>query len=160
MKKLWTALPVGIAFAGGLFVGRKSKMASEGLEYRELRDRLAKFEDYFAVTNKWLKNRNQGISVAEYFRKNEFSRIAIYGMGEIGKRLYEELHLEGIEIEFVLDRRAQRLDSNLKICNIEDEIPPVDVIVITPTFDYDAIEQTLREKTNCRIVSIRDVVMN
>ena len=60
-------------------------------------------------------------------------------MGEIGKRLYEELCAEGIEVTAVFDRNAQRLDPSLNVYSIEGSVPEVDVVVITPTFDYDTI---------------------
>ena len=85
------------------------------IKYKELKERLAKFEDYFAIVNKWLKNRNQHISVADYFKNNHYEKIAIYGMGEIGKRLYEELCAEGIEVTAVFDRNAQRLDPSINV---------------------------------------------
>lgn len=160
MKKVWIILSGAVMFLFGLLAGMRMGGKSDKVAYKELRDRLAKFEDYFAITNKWLKNRNQNKSVSAYFEKNHFQKIAIYGMGEMGKRLYEELQLDGVDVEFVMDRRAQRLDPHLKVCSIDDEIPSVDVIVITPTFDYEAIEQALREKTECKIVSIKDVVTN
>lgn len=145
-------------FTGGMIVGRRSANKGAEVEYQELKQRLAKFEDYFAITNKWMKNRNQGLKVADYFKNNNYYKIAIYGMGEIGKRLYEELKLEGMEIEYAFDRNAQRLDPTLNIYGLDKPVPPVDVIVVTPTFDYDKIVEQLKKITDCKIISISDVV--
>lgn len=144
-----------VAFAGGQVLSGKSKES----QYKELRDRLAKFEDYFAVSNKWLKNRNMGIDILDYFRQHNYETIAIYGMGELGKRLYEELKNQGKEVAFVLDRCARGIDPNMNVCSIDERLPDVDVIVITPTFDYASIEEQLKKVTDTKIVSIKDVVM-
>lgn len=106
-----------------------------------------------------MKNRNQHISVADYFKNNHYEKIAIYGMGEIGKRLYEELCAEGIEVTAVFDRNAQRLDPSLNVYSIEGSVPEVDVVVITPTFDYDTIAEQLEKVVSCKIISISDVIM-
>lgn len=143
----------------GIFIGKFWTDRKTGTQYKDLKERLAKFEDYFAIVNKWLKNRNQKISVADYFKKNRYEKIAIYGMGEIGKRLYEELQEEGVIVEAVFDRNAQRLDPSTNVCSLDGPIPELDVVVITPTFDYDAIEEQLKKVVSCKIISISDVVM-
>lgn len=143
------------AFIGGQLANAKMKES----EYGKLSARLAKFEDYFAISNKWIKNKNMGISVLDYFERNGYESVAIYGMGELGKRLYEELKNQGKTVTFVMDRKASGIDPGLRICGIDDEIPEVDVIVITPTFDYASIEEQLKKVTSAKIISIKDVVM-
>ncbi len=143
------------AFAAGQVLGVKRKEA----EYKELSDRLAKFEDYFAISNKWLKNKNMGINILDYFRRHNYETISIYGMGELGKRLYEDLKNQGKEVAFVMDKSAKGIDPNLNVCNIGEKLPEVDVIVITPTFDYSSIEEQLKKVTDAEIISIKDVVM-
>lgn len=159
MKKKWivaiSILSFGVGGLSGILLAKKNAE----IKYKEMKERLAKFEDYFAIVNKWLKNRNRDISVADYFKNNHYDRIAIYGMGEIGKRLYEELCAEGIELTAVFDRSAQRLDPSLNVYSLEGPVPDVDVVVITPTFDYDAIETQLRKVVSCKIISISDVIM-
>ena len=143
------------AFAGGYIICKKNKES----EYKELGVRLAKFEDYFAVSNKWLKNRNMGINILDYFVQHNYESIAIYGMGELGKRLYEELKNQGKKVAFVLDKCAKGVDPTLNVCKMDKELPDVDVIVVTPTFDYAAIEKQLAGISNAKILSIKDVVM-
>lgn len=160
MKKSIAVCTVAViaaaAFAGGQALSGKRKES----QYKELRDRLAKFEDYFAISNKWLKNRNMGIPVLDYFKQHNYETIAIYGMGELGKRLYEELKNQGKEVAFVLDRCARGgLDPNMNVCSMDEKLPDVDVIVITPTFDYASIEEQLKKVTDAKIISIKDVVM-
>lgn len=98
MKKRWVAVIGTLSLVSGVLLGVFLTKKNAEIKYKELKERLAKFEDYFAIVNKWLKNRNQHISVADYFKNNHYEKIAIYGMGEIGKRLYEELCAEGIEV--------------------------------------------------------------
>lgn len=159
MKKRWGVVIGIFCLTTGSLLGVFFTRKNAEVKYKELKERLAKFEDYFAITNKWLKNRNQHISVADYFKNNHYERIAIYGMGEIGKRLYEELKEDGVEVTAVFDRSAQRLDPSLNVYSLDGPVPEVDVVVITPTFDYDAIEEQLKKVVSCRIISISDVIM-
>lgn len=159
MKKKWIVVISILSLGAGALSGTLLVKKNEEVKYKELKERLAKFEDYFAIVNKWLKNRNQHISVANYFKNNHYDRIAIYGMGEIGKRLYEELYAEGVEVMAVFDRSAQRLDPSLNVYSLEDPVPDIDVVVITPTFDYATIEAQLKKVVSCKIVSISDVIM-
>ena len=159
MKKRWVAVIGTLSLVSGVLLGVFLTKKNAEIKYKELKERLAKFEDYFAIVNKWLKNRNQHISVADYFKNNHYEKIAIYGMGEIGKRLYEELCAEGIEVTAVFDRNAQRFDPSLNVYSIEGSVPEVDVVVITPTFDYDTIAEQLEKVVSCKIISISDVIM-
>ena len=143
------------AFAGGQVICNKAKES----EYKELSARLAKFEDYFAVSNKWLKNRNMGINIQDYFKQHNYESIAIYGMGELGKRLYEELKNQGKKVDFVLDKAAKGIDPSLNVCKLDAKLPDVDVIVVTPIFDYTSIEEQLKQVSDAKIISIKDVVM-
>lgn len=143
------------AFKGGQLASVKAQKT----KYQELYARLAKFEDYFAIANKWLKNRNSGIYVSDYFNHHNYETIAIYGMGELGKRLYEELRNQGKIVTFVMDRSAKGIEPGLNVYNVGEKIPSVDVIVVTPTFDYTSIEEQLKKVTDTKIISIKDVVI-
>lgn len=152
MKKYIVIGLIG-SFIGGICFGRWSR--KEDLEAE--RKRLKKFEDYFSILNNWLKLRNRGGEVQDYFLNNSFRCIGIYGMGELGKRLYEELKKGDVEIVFAMDRGGYNLPNGLKIINEREEIPAVDVIVVTPTFDYSNIENSLKQRTHNKIVSISEI---
>ena len=141
------------SFIGGICLGRWSREEDLVTE----RNRVKKFEDYFSILNSWLKLKNHGGEVKDYFCKNKFRRIGIYGMGELGKRLYEELEKSDVEIIFAMDKGGYNLPNGLRMVNESEEIPTVDVIVVTPTFDYNNIENSLQQRTHNKIVSISEI---
>ena len=65
MKKRWVAVIGTLSLVSGVLLGVFLTKKNAEIKYKELKERLAKFEDYFAIVNKWLKNRNQHISVAD-----------------------------------------------------------------------------------------------
>lgn len=152
MKKCIVAGLMG-SFIGGICLGRWSRKEDLTTE----RKRVKKFEDYFSILNSWLKLSNRGDRVQDYFLKNSFRRVGIYGMGELGKRLYEELEKSDVEIVFAMDKGGYNLPNGLRMVNETEEIPSVDVIVVTPTFDYSNIENSLKQRTHNKIVSISEL---
>lgn len=122
--------------------------------------KIKKFKNYYNLANKWLIINNQGRNIAEYFDKNGWHNIAIYGIGELGNRLYEELLESNVKIHYAIDKEASNRYSNIKVLTMDDDLEPVDVIIVTPIFDYDAICVLLEKKTDIRIISLEDVIYN
>ena len=145
---------VGI-IGGWIFTERK---LNEKIDKKEAT--IRKFKNYYDVTNAWVNLKNQGRNLEEYFVKNGWRRIAIYGMGELGNRLAEELKGSSITIEYSIDKNADSVFAETEVKRIDEELPDVDVIVVTPFFVYDEVEQALREVVDCPIVSIEDVVFS
>ena len=122
--------------------------------------RVDKFKSYFDLTNEWLRLKNEGKSLAEYFAKNNWSHIAIYGMGELGNRLMEELKGSSVAVDYAIDKHTDKVYSEVDVREVSDELPEVDVIVITPFYAYDEVEEMLMDTVDYPIVSIEDVVFN
>lgn len=55
--------------------------------------------------------------------------VAIYGMGKMGLRLYQEIGAE-IEVKCFIDRNAAYLRADIPIYTLEDDIPQVDLVII------------------------------
>ena len=68
-------------------------------------------------------------------------RIAIYGLGDEGKRLFEELQKHGSQIEYIIDARADLLFSDIPILFPAWDIPKVDVIIVTVLHQYQETRQ-------------------
>ena len=137
--------------AGGLAAGwLNNKFTEDGIE------KIDKFKGYYNVLNQWLHIKQEGKSLEDYFTNNNYHTIAIYGMGEMGKRLYDELKNSNVQIRYAIDKKGAC--SELNVCTLEDELEPVDVIVVTATFAYSEIEKELKEKVDYLVVSLEDIV--
>lgn len=114
----------------------------------------------FCILDKWIQVKNRGGSLSIYFEDNLMHRVAIYGLGAIGKNLYEELRRAKIEVCYGIDKNAAniRIDG-LEIKTLEEELTEVDVVVVTPIAFY-GIEKNIYQKmgNNTNIVAIEDVV--
>lgn len=116
-----------------------------------------KYWQYYDVLNRWMKQRERGISIEDNLRQRGIKEIAIYGMGDIGKHLQEELAGTDIVIKYAVDRSFYAM-SSLDIYEPESDLPKVDAVIVTPVFDYENIRKSLTARMDCQILSISDVI--
>lgn len=119
-----------------------------------------RFEIGFHIFNQWMYLKQRGVSLKSYFTDNMIESIAIYGMGALGERLYEELQNSGLFVKYAIDWYAEFKNiPGLKIYNANEEmLPPADAIVVTPIQDYWAIVELLEKKTEAAVVSLGDII--
>ena len=158
MKKGTVALLA--SFIGGVigFVGSDVLNSKKNVEKLE---KIDKFKNYYNMLNQWLILKQENKTLINYFEDNNYKRIAIYGMGEMGNRLYDELKDSNIEISYVIDQNAMLTYAEVPVVDPEEgEFEEVDVIIVTATFAYDEIAEIVNEKCNCSIVSLEDIVFS
>lgn len=119
--------------------------------------KINKFKQYYEILNFWLKATFEGKSIEKVIMQQGYKTIAIYGMGEIGQRLFESLKNTDIEVAYIIDEGTSYFDE-LEIKNIGDELSPVDLIIITPTFDYEMISKKLSFYYQYKVCSIKDII--
>lgn len=119
-----------------------------------------RFRVGFNLFDLWLKRYEDGRSIIAFFIDNEIKSVAIYGLGALGKHLLKQLHQEGVEVVYAIDRMAGELkDSGIKVLSSDSEsFPGADVIIVTPIQDYWSIVSILETKTKVPIVSLEDVI--
>lgn len=118
------------------------------------------FQWGFMIFDKWIQIKNKKKSLATYFDDNSMKYIAIYGLGGIGKRLYEELSEENLQISCGIDRNATNIwIDGLTMKSLEDILPKIDVVVVTPISFYE-IRKEIHEKMgeDIDVVFIEDVI--
>ncbi|SET12683.1 hypothetical protein SAMN02910413_1864 [Pseudobutyrivibrio sp. C4] len=116
----------------------------------------------FRLFDKWLYIMRSGNTLKSFFDDNDYKKIAIYGMGRIGKQLYAELKAVDVDISILIDRNAKCLKDLYNNIITLNELPTfknIDVIVITPVQFYSEIERQIYEiNQDIDVVSVEDVV--
>lgn len=154
MKKQLTILStllgtvVGASVAG--FVQQKT--------INEKGKKVDKFKTYYNMLNQWLILKQENKSLEKYFIDNGYHTIAIYGIGEVGNRLYDELKNTDIKVEYAIDKEAFSAYSGIEVFQIDDELPKVDAIVVTAVFAFEEIEENLKKNVDCPIISLEDAI--
>ena len=138
---------------GGIFVFRMSrKWLAEKIR------KVDKFKRYYSVLNEWLMLKNCNHNLEEYFKNNAYGEIAVYGIGELGRRLCEELKDTDIEIEYIVDGKVSGNYLGVEIMDMDSQLKAVDVVVVTAVFDLERIEKQLKEKVSFPVVSLEEVI--
>lgn len=119
---------------------------------------INKFRAYYNMLNQWLEMKLDGKSLENYFIDNDYRTIAIYGMGEAGNRLYEELKDTNIEVKYAVDKDTDSNYSSLRIVKKNANLENVDVMVITAIYAYDEIKEEISTVVDFPIISLEDVV--
>lgn len=144
-----TAGAVGGAAVAGKAIGENAD------KYREM---SGKHLALFLLMNEWLIAKQEGKSITEYFEKNSYKSIAVYGLSYVGERVLDELKDSGIEVKYGIDKNADSIFSDIEVYHPEDELPEVDAIIVTPVFFFDEICNVLNKKVTCPIISMEEVL--
>ena len=112
------------------------------------------------VMAQWLQLKQEGRSLADYFEKKGYNRIAIYGMHYLGEALYRELKNTNIEVRYAIDKNAGKIVCEIPCIDMNGTLERVDAIVVTPVFHYFEIEDELSGKVDYPIISIEDVIFD
>ncbi|MCM1120974.1 MAG: hypothetical protein NC416_00170 [Eubacterium sp.] len=141
------------AVAGGVSAGSISSK-----KIKKMSDGAAKVHVLYMAFDQWLHVRQEGKTLVEYFEKQGYKTVAIYGMKELGERLYDELQGSDITVKYIIDKNADSIYADVDVITPDEELEPVDVIVVTAIYFFDEIEEMLSEKVDYPIVSLEDIL--
>ncbi len=112
----------------------------------------------FKMMNQWVRVKQEGKNLSEYFEKNGYKNIAIYGMSFAGETLVYELENTNTKVVYGIDKNAKSLYLDVDIIEPDDDMEEVDAIVVTAITFFDEIEEMLSAKTQCPIISLEDIL--
>lgn len=117
-----------------------------------------KMNEFYMILLQWLRVHQEGRTLADYFRKNGYSTVAVYGMKELGEALVGELENSDIEVKYCVDRSADDIYVEVDVYKPDQNLPPVDVMIVTAVHYFEDIENDMMKKVDCPIISLEDVV--
>jgi hypothetical protein len=139
-----------LSFITGFFLG--GKMLVEMInEYKEQTNRNL---SNMLIMNNWLNFIYSGGKISEFFYRNQYNKIMIYGGGYIGIRLAQALSNTDIDVVAIMDKKVL-YNEDISVIGIDASIPDVDCIVITPVYYYNEITDMLQKKTTIPMISIQ-----
>lgn len=155
MKRGIVSVAMTLAGVGMGAVATGKAMEKKADKWQQMSD---KHLALFLMMNQWVKIKQKGKNLSEYFRRNNYKNIAIYGMSYAGETLMEDLKDSGICVKYGIDKRADRIYEEIDVVTMEDDLPEVDAVVVTAITFFDEIEEELGNKLNCPILSLEDVL--
>lgn len=112
----------------------------------------------FLMMNQWVKIKQDGKNLSEYFEKNGYKKIAIYGMSYVGETLIDEIKDSSVTVAYGIDKKADSIYADVDVLSMDDDLKPVDVVVITAITFFHEIEEKLSERISCPIISLEDIL--
>ena len=112
----------------------------------------------FLMMNQWVKVKQEGKKLSEYFETNGYKKIAIYGMSYAGETLLDELRESEIEVVYGIDNRADSIYLDLDIVTMEDTLEEVDAVVVTAITYFEEIAEKIEKKLECPVISLEDIL--
>ena len=106
---------------------------------------LDKYQCNYNTLLMWIWAHLHYISFGDYIREKGYNSVAIYGMGDLGNLLYDELEKDSIKVSFVVDNN-KGVFCNCPVYSLDDEIPNVDFVLITVESQSGLIADCLEKK--------------
>lgn len=108
----------------------------------------------------WLQQKQDNHQIQDFFLRNGFREIAIYGMHYLGEHLLRDLRETEITVKYAIDKNADKIACGVKVIPPDAELEKVDAIIVTAIYYFDDIEKQLASKIDCPIISLDDVLGN
>ena len=145
-------------FCAGWTIGMISGVLFIGKQIPRLRKEISKYSGFYHTMRQWVHVNQNGHTVADYFKRNGYQEIAIYGLNEIAFTLMNDLSKNGIEVKYCIDRNADELFSKVRVYKPEEEMPFADIVVVAVVHLFDEIQKDLSDIFECPIISFSEVV--
>ena len=127
---------------------------------------IAKKNDMlFRLCNRWLFLKNKGKRISDYLAKRKVSQVAVYGCGELGNRLIEELYQSNIHVLVGIDINALHTDAPIEVvlpmtenCKKWEQ---ADAIIVTSVYNYNDVATKMKELGyDKQIIALNDILMD
>lgn len=120
---------------------------------------IKKDTEVIKLLDKMLYWKQRGHTIGNYLKEYNIQTVAIYGMGYVGFRLYDELKQAGAVVKYGIDQNAERIRmQEIDILYPDEELPEVDAIIVTATFFYEDIEKNLSRQVSAKIYSLKEIL--
>lgn len=110
-----------------------------------LQKKAERYECHWRVEHKLLLLKERKLSLAEYLREKGILRVAIYGMGMIGKHVMEELGNSEVELRYGVDRSAEDIHLAIPVYQLSASLEEVDAVIISTVNIFEEVSEEIRE---------------
>ncbi|NBH14510.1 hypothetical protein D3Z36_10075 [Lachnospiraceae bacterium] len=118
---------------------------------------ISRYKQEVSVLSNWLFTLEHQLEIAQWLLQHNYKRVGIYGFGVLGKHLLAQL-LQKMEFLCCIDRDARSLKLDVPVF-LPDEIPQLDLLVITNVHIYNEIHDALNHE-NIAMISLETLIKN
>lgn len=119
---------------------------------------LDKHRKMVLLYDEWMSLNNRGVRLTASIKDRGYHTCAIYGIGAVGKQIYEALEGTDIAVCYFIDRSQPYLGEAVPVYRPEEELPEVDVIILSLVEQEEPVRKLLSEKMNADIWTITELI--
>lgn len=122
---------------------------------------ICKREALLDTYERWVDKMIFGKQIAQYLIKNGYYKIAIYGMGRIGKHLLIEFRQSVIDVVYVIDQNISKYTNHFEgipCLSINSRLPYVDMVIVTVSSEAKEIKKELNKRVSYQIESMNEIL--
>lgn len=116
--------------------------------------------NYQVTLKKWMYLNEQNRTISGYLKNKNIKTVAIYGMGNLGSRLYDELLAADVTVPYVIDRKSELLKEVMVVKDPESKPEGVDAVIVTVLSEEESMASHYREKYACCAMGISEILDN
>ena len=128
------------------------------------RDERKRYQYAYLTVQQYLSIKCQKKSIETFFVERGYRNIAIYGMGELGKCVLNDLKDTSVHISYVIDQAYKNYPGGVDgvpvigkkmVCQQEE----IDIVVVTVLYEFNKIVDDLLDEIELeKIVNLSDIV--
>lgn len=115
-----------------------------------------KYDRLYQYSSKWLELELKGESIAEYLKEKKYRKIAIWGLGNMGKNLFSSLKMSDIEIQYAIDIHNKKCECEVLVLDTPMKVSDIDVIINTTYDECDVLKNSC--SYDGEIISLFDII--
>lgn len=123
----------------------------------EIKKREAVLDTYERWIDKLILRKNVAMLLVE----NGYCKVAIYGLGRIGKHLLAEFKCTAIEVVYIIDQDVSRRTDyfgGIPCFSIDSKLPYADMVIVTVSGEAEKIKAELNRRVSYRVESMNDIL--
>lgn len=122
---------------------------------------LYRYKSYWQILDGWLKLTLEGRFLSNYFVRNGYKKIALYGIGMLGENLIRDMENNNLDITFGIDQdvyKGRKYD--FPIYTFDDDWDYAEIIVVTVDYAFEKIKEKIQGKVSngVKIISISQMI--
>lgn len=110
------------------------------------------------MIRQWFAVKLEKKSLETVLLRRDIRSAAIYGMGYLGRSLYQELEDSSVEIAYVMDQALEDKEGILRIIRLEEELPKADAVIVTVLGDVRALCDLIRNKCGYPVITLKNLL--
>lgn len=127
-------------------------------EIAQMSDPVRGRNQYQKIINKWEQLSEHSWDIKTYFTNKGIKKLAIYGMGNLGCKLYDAINSPEIQVVYVVDRESRYLSEVVCIKKTTEELSGIDMLVITVSDEEAELVNYYKDRLDVPVVGISEIV--